>query len=371
MNVLHIELGGSVYGGGAQTAYLLNGLASSKDRHALICDAESGLAGQIKNTHATVHAISCAGDADPRTLLTLFSIIRKQRPDLVHIHSRRGEFLSACASSFQGIRVVLSRRVDNPPNRIDATLKNGVYSKIIAISAAVKSILESHGIQKEKICLIPDGVDTAAYAPAKGTSGTLRRELGIPEHAVIAGVIAQLIERKGHHVLIEALSKIGAPPDELRVLFFGRGTLEKSLRRMVRDRGLDRSIIFCGFRSNLNQLIPQLDLLIHPALSEGLGVALLEASACAVPIIASRVGGIPEIVEDGETGLLAAPGNAAELAGKLRQLINSPIERGRLGIAGRRRVLEHFSTDQMIAKHERLYRSLIKQCDDSTIPEKQ
>jgi glycosyltransferase involved in cell wall biosynthesis len=181
-------------------------------------------------------------------------------------------------------------------------------------------------------------------------------EFDVPENAVLIGVVAQLIERKGHRVLFDALRAL---PDRsrLRVVCFGQGPLRQTLEREAADLG--ETVRFAGFRTDLARWIGALDLLVHPALMEGLGVSLLQASAAGVPIIASRAGGMPEAVADEETGLLVPPGDAPALRDALRRLIDDASLRRRLGDQGRARIEREFSVETMVRGNLAVYRELV------------
>jgi glycosyltransferase involved in cell wall biosynthesis len=163
-----------------------------------------------------------------------------------------------------------------------------------------------------------------------------------------------LIERKGHHILLEALRNM--PEREgLRVLIFGKGPQREVLERLVREMGLEEIVRFTGFRDDLPRWMGALDILVHPALMEGMGISLLQASAAKVPIVASNVGGIPEAVRHGENGILVPPNDAMALRAAIRKLVQNPDLRKQLGETGRRIVTEEFSIDTMVEGNLSVY----------------
>jgi glycosyltransferase involved in cell wall biosynthesis len=174
----------------------------------------------------------------------------------------------------------------------------------------------------------------------------------------VFGVVAQLIERKGHRVLMRALQRLPSR-EGFTILCFGQGPLREALEQEARDQGLGEVLRFAGFRKDLQRWMGGLDGLVHPALMEGLGVSLLQASAAGVPVIASRAGGMPEAVRDGENGLLVPPGDDAALADALRRLIGDAALRRRLGDGGRALIAREFSIDAMVEGNLGVYREVL------------
>jgi glycosyltransferase involved in cell wall biosynthesis len=156
--------------------------------------------------------------------------------------------------------------------------------------------------------------------------------------------------------LLAALPALRAQFPHLRVLLFGQGPLAPALRAQVAARGLQEVVQLVGFRDDLARWLGGLDLLVHPADMEGLGVALLQAAAAAVPVIATRAGGLSEAVADGITGVLVRPGDVADLTAAMRRLLAEPALRRRMGEAGRARVLSEFSVDSMVEGNLAVYR---------------
>jgi glycosyltransferase involved in cell wall biosynthesis len=172
-------------------------------------------------------------------------------------------------------------------------------------------------------------------------------------------VIAQLIPRKGHQVLIDALPEVLAAAPHTRVLFFGQGPLREALEAHCAARDVAQHVVFAGFRTDLERVLPCLDLVVHPAFMEGLGVSLLQAASCGVAIVAARAGGIPEVVRHGESGLLVEPGDAGALAGAILALLQDPERRQALGRGGRALVERCFSLESMVAGNLAVYRVLL------------
>jgi glycosyltransferase involved in cell wall biosynthesis len=209
-------------------------------------------------------------------------------------------------------------------------------------------------------------VDTTQWRPAEADERARRHdaicaEFGFPGDALLVGMAAQLIERKGHATLLDALPAVLDAHPRTRVLLFGQGPLTEAMAARVQaDARLREAVRLTGFRRDLAQLLPALDLMVHPASMEGLGVALLQAAACGLPMVAGRAGGIPEIVRPGLNGELITPGDVAALAQHMTALLGSASQRSTYGAAAREWVQQHFSIDAMVAGNLAVYRSLLQ-----------
>jgi len=324
----------------------------------LVCAESAELIRMVENPAVTLHPLAFRGDLDLGFIPKLRQIIRRERPDLMHIHSRRGDGLAALAGRLEKIPLILSRRVDNPPRWLDLNLKFPLFKKIITISEGIRAVLLAAGVPAERVTCIPSAVDTVRHRP-ETERDWFRREFGLQDGQIAIGMIAQLIPRKGHDVLFDALPSVLTRHPKTRVLVFGRGPLEAELKQAVNDRSLDQAVIFAGFRNDLERVIPNLDLLVHPAWLEGLGVSLLEAAASGVPIVATRTGGIPEIVQDGVNGRLITPGDRQALTEAIDDLLEHPVRRLAFGDAGRRLAVERFAVGRMVEGNYRIYQSLL------------
>ncbi|MBK5970235.1 Putative glycosyltransferase EpsD [Thiorhodovibrio litoralis] len=380
LKVLHVEGGARLYGGALQVLYLLQGLAVRGIDNVLVCRPECALATQAE-PFAEVACMPMHGDTDLLLIPRLHRLIARTRPDILHLHSRIGaDVMGGIAGRLAGVPVVHTRRVDNSEPRALAAFKYRLHDRVIAISAGIAEVLRSARVPDSKLRLVRSAVDAQPYAHPCDRDN-FAAQLGlrpvdpvIPEdHPVgftassrdasidpLIGVVAQLIPRKGHAVLLDALPRLLERWPGLQVIVFGRGREEPALRNQIAGLGLEPHVHLAGFRDDLDRLLPCLDLLVHPALMEGLGVSLLQAAAAGVPVVASRVGGIPEAVRDGETGLLVPPGDVAALAAAIARLLGDAELRARFGTAGRARMRAEFSLDAMVEGNLAVYRELLQ-----------
>ncbi|MBW2096986.1 MAG: glycosyltransferase, partial [Deltaproteobacteria bacterium] len=336
---------------------LLEGLAKAGCRNSLVCPQESAIEAR-SDPFSTVYPVPMQGDLDPRFLFSLLRIIRKERPHLVHVHSRRGADLwGGLAAKMSGTKAVITRRVDNPEAPYPARLKYGLYARIITISQGIRRVLLAEGIPEQKLVCVPSAIDPNPYQhPCE--KEWFRKEFGLDSTTKVVGVIAQLIPRKGHRFLIKAAPKILESCPETVFFFFGQGPLRNQLEALCENVGLAEKISFAGFRPDLARILPCLSVVVHPATMEGLGVSLLQASAAGIPIVATTAGGIPEIVQHGQSGYLLAPGDVNGMAEAVISLLKNPGKVKEFGQAGRERVLSHFSIESMVKGNLAVYHQL-------------
>lgn len=358
MKVLHVEGGSNLYGGARQVLYLLEGLQRRQIRNVLACRPNSAIS-KLAGRFADVRPIRMGGDLDLTLVPRLYRLIRSERPDVVHLHSRIGaDVMGGIACRLAGVPVVHSRRQDNPEPRWVVALKYRLHDRVIAISEGIAGVLLAEGLAPAKVRCVRSAVAPEADQRPCDRSW-FARELSVPEHSLVVGVVAQLIPRKGHDLLLDALPSLLPTFPDLHVIFFGKGPREAELRAAIARLGLEERVQLAGFRTDLPRILPCLTLVVHPALMEGLGVSLLQAATAAVPIVASRAGGIPEAVRDGVNGLLVPPGDASALAEAMGRLLGDPCLARAMGEAGRKLMQEEFSVDAMVEGNLRVYREVL------------
>ncbi|MEM7278133.1 MAG: glycosyltransferase family 4 protein [Pseudomonadota bacterium] len=359
MRIAHLETGRHLYGGAQQVLQLADALQKAGHQNVIYAVPDSEIIAPAVMRGHEVLPTRVAGDHDISLIWRLRGQLLQDKPDLLHVHSRRGaDTFGGIAARLAGIPAVLSRRVDNPISRLGVKFRYWPYRRVIAISQAIQAILLAAG--QEQVTLIPDAIETGdlVLSPELSWFG---KEFSLLPGAPVVGVIAQLIERKGHAQLLEALPLVLGETPDLKVIFFGRGPLEQELRAKVAEQGLSQVVHFAGFRTDLARCIPCLDLVAHPALAEGMGVAVLEAGAAAVPVVAFAVGGVREAIDHGQTGLLVEPGDTLGFADALRRLLADRDYAAALGVAARRRMIEHFSMDIQLQQHVALYAAVLQE----------
>ncbi len=363
MRVVHVESGRHLYGGAQQVCDLIAGLAGEGIDNILVCPRDSAIAGQVGSMGqaAEVIEVPMGGDLDISLPGRLRTVLESRQPNLVHVHSRRGaDRFGGWSARWAGVPAVLTRRVDSREFKPLARLKYQPYAAIIAISRAIEAHLtDSVGLAAHHVHCVASGIDTDRYRPTQN-SGRLADVFGLPTAAIKIGIVAQLIPRKGHARFFSVLPELIAAHPQVQVLCFGQGSLQRELEQQIRRLALTAHVRLVGYRDDLSELLPELAFLVHPAQREGLGVAVLEALSCQVPVVAAAVGGLVDIVTHEVNGLLVDPNDDHALLAALQRMVAEPELRRRLGTAGRRCVEAAFSVDTMTQGNLSVYAKVIR-----------
>jgi glycosyltransferase involved in cell wall biosynthesis len=309
-----------------------------------------------------VVSLNVKGVWDISALARIAFLVKKGAYDIVHTHLPRADFFGTLGARLGGSKVIICTKHNedqyfrNPFLASLARFAARFDTKVVVISDAVgRFMTDVIGIPREKISKIYYGIEVKAFS----SRGTLRREYDIPQEIPLAGVIGRFEEQKGHRFVIQAIKKIKETLPQAKFVFAGRGALEDELRSLANRAGVETNIIFAGFRDDISNVISDIDVLILPSLWEGFGLVLLEAMAASKPVIATGIGAIPEVVEDGITGILVTPRDVEMMVTAVtRLLVDSEMAR-RLGKAGRARVIEHFGLQKMVREWQRLYEGLL------------
>ncbi|MCC6208704.1 MAG: glycosyltransferase [Gammaproteobacteria bacterium] len=359
MKIVHVEAGMHLYGGAQQVLYLLEGLRDRDCDNLLVCPPGSAIAQAARTRGLAVTELPLRGDTDLGFVPRLRRLLRREHPDLIHLHSRRGaDLLGGIAARLAGIPCVLSRRVDNPEPAAWVRIKYRLYDRVITISDGIRRVLLAEGVAPQRVVCVPSAVDAAPYAHACERDWFLA-EFDLPPQARVLGVIAQLIPRKGHRHLFATLPELLRRHPDVHVICFGKGPLHAELDAAIAAASWRGRVRLAGFRNDLARLLPCLYGVAHPAEMEGLGVSLLQAAAAGVPIVASRAGGIPEVVRDGINGILVPPGDRDALARALEDLLADPGRAAGFGRRGRDLVREEFSIDRMVDGNLGVYTTIL------------
>ena len=240
--------------------------------------------------------------------------------------------------------------------------------QVIAISEQVSRSLKSGGVSPERIRVVYSGIDSPVL-PSDLSGQASRSRVGLPSQARVFGTVANLFPRKGYHVLLEALPRVLATVDDAHYVIVGSGDseYEQQVRAQTQRLKLSDRVHFVGFQSVVWPWLAAMDLYVHPALMEGFGIAVLEAMAMARPVVATAVGGVPEIVINGETGLLVPSGDPDALAAAVITLLTEPEQRAKLGLAGRERVLKTFTIAAMMGQLSETYEICLRRCGASPV----
>ena len=302
------------------------------------------------------------GPRGARGLLRLIHHVRAFRPDVIHGYLLSGSLFAALAGRACGVRAVVlaKRNVDafEPGRRIAMhRLAHRLSTHVTAVSRAVAESSVALGVPRDRITVIPNGVDTARFGPAPGggvaasASEAARRSAAAP----LIGSVGCLAPRKDYGTLLEALALLARRGREFEVLLVGDGAERGTLESQARALGLAGRVRFAGERSDVERLLPTMDVFVLSSREEGIPNALLEAMASGRPVVATAVGGTPEIVAAGESGWLVPPASPGPLADALEEALSNPVEAARRGATARRVAVDELDISKMVARHEEFY----------------
>jgi glycosyltransferase involved in cell wall biosynthesis len=255
---------------------------------------------------------------------------------------------------------VVHIRQEIEPQRVRQYKLSGP-EKLIAVSRSIQRVAIESGVDPSRIEVVYSGIDTGrSISPSEGRR--LRNQYGIPPDRLVIGTVANLFPRKGYEYLIQAVMEVNRKKPGICCLIVGEGdeVYRSKLQEMVQKNGLEKIVTFLGFQQDVPSHIAAMDIFVLPSIMEGFGIVLLEAMAVGKPIVATTVGGIPEIVEDQVTGFLVPPRNSGALAQKIMDLLENPDLREKLGQAGKARVLDRFSVQRMTLQLQDIYRGLVQ-----------
>lgn len=289
-------------------------------------------------------------------------LITKKRFQIVHTHGSQDSWTASLAAriSRENPIVIRARHKSTP---ISPTLRHDVLYRrlphaVVTTGECVRrQLIDQNGLDPANVISIPTGVDLQRFRPSARPSG-LKESLGVPEGALLVGTMTFLRQEKGVRFLIESMAWLQVEFPHLRCLIVGDGPEYLNLIRLTRERALESVVLFIGMRHDIPALFSLLDVFVLPSLEEGIPQSLTQALAMECPVVASAVGGVPEVVRDGCTGLLVPPGDPRSLAEKIAFLLKHPDQGKQMGQAGRETIQEDYSLEGMLDKTEHLYARL-------------
>jgi glycosyltransferase involved in cell wall biosynthesis len=286
-------------------------------------------------------------------------------PDLVHTHLAYSDFFGGLAARSLGLPMVSTLHImewaaaprDRVKSAIMAWARRRCAYRVIAVSETQRqSYLASGWDRAEHVVTIHNGI-VARVKPGQGKA--IRADLGLDPEDLVVAMVSVLREGKGHNVAIDAIANLGHQFPQLRLLIVGDGPIRADVERMAQKIG--DAAVFTGYRDDVLALLDAADILLQPSQVDAFPTSLMEAAATRVPVVATAVGGIPEIVVPGETGLLIDPPPAAdEIAEALRVLLEDPGVRERFGHAARQRFEANFTVSQWVSRLVDLYGEAIR-----------
>lgn len=381
-NILHVIGGGEIGGAEEHVLNLLQRLDRDRFQGHLLCLCRGPFAPLVQSRNIPTAEIIMRHKLDLFTIPAIQRLLRSWKIDLVHTHGVRANLVARIAAARENLPVVTtvhsSTRLDYA-SRLQGMiavfldrLTSRLASRVIAISGALREELIASGFPAATISVIYNGLDLESLhlpepeansadnspGPAAETAAAVRAKLGLEPDQPVITTIARLHPVKGHSYLLTAAARVLQTRPDTQFLVVGDGPLRQELEKLAAALGISARVRFTGYYPEIADIYAVTDIVCLPSLMEGMGLVLIEAMAFGRPVVASRVGGIPEVVEDKVTGLLVPPADADRLADALLTLLQDPSQAALLGKNGRQQV-QRFSLNSMVRETEALYSELL------------
>jgi len=365
--VVHIVKATGIHGTEKHLLTLLPGLNNRYDIFLIVLTEPgnplSRYFEKLKEKEINSYNVIIRSDLDPVCLWNLYCLLKKIKPSLVHTHLIHGDIYGTTAARLADVKKIISTKHNDDrfrQNRFIKALNIAISKKtagIITISSWIRDfIIKIEEVPPEKTRTIYYGLKDVFPAPE---TSAVRSELGIAENRVVVGIIARLVKQKGHKYLIDAFYRARQKNRSILLLIVGDGELKDELRQQVKERGLEETVIFTGYREDTERILSIIDIFVHPSLWEGFGLSILEAMSKGKAVIATKLSAIPELVIDGETGVLVPSKKTDPLSKKILELSENTELRNRFGNNGRERWKKMFSVDKMIRETGNYYDELL------------
>jgi len=329
---------------------------------------DSRIIQELDTTAIGIIPLKLSGVLNINTIMRLHALIKTRKLQIIHCHRSGDLILFLVLSMFMNLPpVILDKQVSSKITKRDLyhRIIYRLVSKIFVLSKYLeRNVLETCPVMPDKITVIPGGIRLDDYIRSNDSRERIRKEWGIDSTCVVIGCVSRIDEQKGLMDVVNAFSMLSKNDPQLRLVFVGEPTVgepafAEKLHRQIGELKISREIIFAGYRADIPRVLSAFDLFILPSYEESFGYVFIEAMAAGLPVIATNAGGVPEIVEDGTTGILVSPRNQSEIFKAMEKLTRDEILRLKFGRAGRRRVEMYFLESKIIERIEGEYNSLL------------
>jgi glycosyltransferase involved in cell wall biosynthesis len=311
------------------------------------------------------------GARDLRVLWSLIGLIRRYRPHVVHTHTAKAGTLGRMAAFVCRVPVVVHTYHGHVLRGYFPPLKSGVFTaierglarvtdRLVAVTAGVRDELVALGVGRpDQYAIVPLGFDLSRFENVEGHRAAFRSDVGVPDDAAAVSIVARLVPIKAHELFLEAARRVLALRPGAVFLVVGDGERRAALERLAFELGLESHVRFLGWRADLERVYAGSDIVALTSKNEGSPVALIEAMACGRAVVATRVGGVADVVSHGTTGLLVQPGDADALASAIARLVDDEELRRRLALSAREHAWSTYRAERLVSDIEGLYTALL------------
>ncbi len=311
--------------------------------------------------HVQLTPLEISGDFHPGTIASLKSLLAEDNTDIIVTNFNKDLRLGGLAAKLEGnVRVIWSVGLDiTKDNWLHRILTPRLFDGVLVPSQSLKEQITRHGyIDKSLVEVIPIGISDIPVQQNETKRAEARASFELEKDAIVAVTVGRFVEQKGHRYLIEVLAQIKDQSPKLRLLWCGDGPLKDELEQLAEQHKVRERIVFAGMLNDVTTALDCADLMIHPSIEEPFGIAVLEGMRAGLPVIASKVGGIPEVL--GDAGILVEPHDPTSLAAAIQGLVADRSNWKKLGEAARSRFEQHFSSDAMISRIEQYCLSMLQ-----------
>lgn len=329
MTILHVSTPATWRGGEQQVAYLAMALQSKGIEQVVLCPIGSMLSARMMEASVPVATFEKRGFMDLQLAGKIFRLSKGKHFDIIHCHDSHAHSAAVLTAAHYGIStpIIVSRRVDfpvsyNPLSRWK--YNHPAVKKIICVSDTIRTITAPAIKDLSKLTVVHSGIDLSKYSHVS-KERILISELGLDPNTKLVGNLSALADHKDYPTYLRTAAEVIKADPTIHFIIAGQGPEEKRIRKMISTLHLESNIHMLGFRNDIVDVMKSLDLFLITSKTEGLGTIVLEAFAAGVPVVATRAGGIPEMVEDTVTGLLAEPGDIASLKNATLRILRDPI----------------------------------------------
>lgn len=361
MKVIHVNAGGETGGGKSHLLALLPKLRTLGVDASLLCFSAGLLSQEAQESGIPTHTLGVSSMLSPRLMVGLYQYFKASAPDIVHTHGGRANLYGRLAARLAGVPLVVTTVHSHTDLDYTSPWQNmwfatvdratwGLADGLIAVSEQLQSALLRRGMKQSKVRVVHNGIEDICSKPL-----AVHEEFNLPIESVVLCAVGRFVPVKRFDLLLTAMLKVVETNPNALLLLVGDGPLEQQLRETSVQLGLGAHVKFAGYRCDVRSIMESSAAFVMSSEMEGLPIVLLEALAGKVPIVATSVGGIPEIITTEENGLLVAPHNSGALAEAIERVLARPIEAQARAVNGRKWFEEHATAEAMARKTLSIY----------------
>jgi len=355
-----LEVIGNAIVGGMETYVerLVENLPPDRFAITALCPFESPFTERLRSRDVEVLVTPMPDDPPWSSIQMTCALVKAGAIDLLHAHLPNAHVLAGIAGRLTG-KPVLATLHGHRVGVLDLEVHRSAGTHLSVVCRQSYFHALGLGVSAGQLSCNPNGVDTEAFQPRRRPADGIRAALGLPAGAQVVGFLGRLSSEKGPDVFLRAALAARARLPDAHFVFVGDGPLAPQLRESIARFGLEDRVHLAGLRRDVASVLNDIDVLVSSSHSEAMPLAVMEALASGVPVVATRVGGVPDMIDQGESGWLVAPADFEDIAARLQQILGTPEELARMGAAARRRAVEKMSLSDTVERMAALMTRLV------------